>query len=266
MAIPVPGASIPLEVVDAAREMVKYNGQPAKTGRRFWEIPGGAVRCGGCGNRMLKYASMAGGRVYAYYKCSRLVRNGKDACSPERRRTLHRAEELEGKVWELISGLLKDPDRIRAGLERMIDIERSELRGEPERSAKAWADTLVEVQEERRGYLRLAAKGRMTDEDLDVALAELEEARRAAKRGLAAAEGRRERIEQLERDKDAILQRYAGLVPEALDDLAPEECHRVYKMLRLDVLVHPDETTVISGVFGEAPLFSNQELVPRYRP
>ncbi len=251
--------------MDAAREVVQYNVQPMTTGRRFWEIPGGVVRCGSCGNRMLKYAAIAGGKVYPYYKCSRLVRNGKDACSPERRRTNHRAEELEGKVWNLISGLLKDPDRIQAGLEHMIDMERAELRGEPEQHARAWADKLAEVETERRGYLRLAAKGRMTDEDLDVALVELEETRKTAERGLEAARSRRERIEQLERDKDALLQWYAGLVPEALDALSPEGRHHVYKLLRLDVLIYPDETAEVSGIFGEAPLFSNQNLVPRYR-
>jgi hypothetical protein len=46
----------------------------------------------------------------------------------------------------------------------------------------------------RRGYLRLAAKGRMTDEDLDEALAELEETREAAQRELETLKHRRERI------------------------------------------------------------------------
>ena len=41
IAIPVPDAGIPLEVVEAARKMVRYKGQSVKTSRRFWEIPGG---------------------------------------------------------------------------------------------------------------------------------------------------------------------------------------------------------------------------------
>jgi hypothetical protein len=36
----------------------------------------------------------------------------------------------------------------------------------------AWLEELAEVEQERRGYLRLAAKGRMTDAELDRALGE----------------------------------------------------------------------------------------------
>ncbi len=52
---------------------------------------------------------------------------------------------------------------------------------------------------------------------------------------LAAIEGRKERLEQMERDRDAVLEAYAGVVPETLDALTPEERHQLYKMLRLDV-------------------------------
>ena len=48
-----------------------------------------------------------------------------------------------------------------------------------------------------------------------------------------------ENIKELERDKDAVMESYVGLVPEKLDDLAPEERHQVYKMLRLQVMVGP---------------------------
>ena len=42
------------------------------------------------------------------------------------------------------------------------------------------AGGLSEVEAERRGYMRLAAKGRPTDEELDEALSELEDTRRKA--------------------------------------------------------------------------------------
>jgi hypothetical protein len=46
------------------------------------------------------------------------------------------------------------------------------------------------------------------------------------------------------------------MVPEALDALTSQERHRVYKMLRLKVLLHADGSTEITGMFGrpvEAP-------------
>ena len=53
---------------------------------------------------------------------------------------------------------------------------------------------------------------------------------------LRAIEGRREELEQLERDRDAVLTYYTVLVPEALDSLGPDERHRLYGMLKLKVL------------------------------
>ena len=85
--------------------------------------------------------------------------------------------------------------------------------------------------------MRLAAKGRITDEELDQELAALEEARRTAERELESLRRHKERVEQMERDRDAVLDYYATLAPEALDSLTSEERHHLYKMLRLKVWV-----------------------------
>ena len=61
---------------------------------------------------------------------------------------------------------------------------------------------------------------------------------------------RQAHIARLQDDAEAILSRYAGMIPEALDALTPEERHRVYKMLRLRVLLNADGSTEITGVFG----------------
>jgi hypothetical protein len=87
----------------------------------------------------------------------------------------------------------------------------------------------------RRGFLRLAAKGRITDEELDEELAPLEATRRTVERELAALRQHAERVEQMERDRDAVLEHYATLAPEALDSLTSEERHHLYKMLKLKV-------------------------------
>jgi hypothetical protein len=47
IAVPVPDAGIPHEVVDAARERVKNNKRPAKSAKRaFWELSGGLPAAG----------------------------------------------------------------------------------------------------------------------------------------------------------------------------------------------------------------------------
>jgi recombinase len=264
VAIPVPHSRIPREVVDTAQAMVRNNRAPGKTGRRFWQIPSGAVCCEGCGTRMLQYAAAAGGRVYAYYKCARLVRNGKDGCSPDRLRTNHRAEEVERRVWEFVSELMKDPEQLQADLERMIELEKQGAHGDPEREAKAWLEKLSEVDAERRGYLRLAARGSISDAELDEALAELEETRSTAEHELASLQSRQEAIAALERDKEALLEYYASIALDALESLTPEERHHLYRMLRLEVVVRLDTNLEISGVFGESVPVSNTELVSRY--
>lgn len=165
-------------------------------------------------------------------------------------RPSHRATELELKIWELVSDLMKGPDQLCEDLERMIELEREGVDGDPERAAKVWADKLAEVEAERRGYLRLAAKGRMTHEDLDRELVELAKVQRTAERELAAIKNRRERVEWLERDKDEILDRYAKMAPEALDDLSPEERHLLYCMLRMKVVVNPDRSLEVGGALG----------------
>jgi site-specific DNA recombinase len=269
IAIPIPEAGIPREIVEAAREMIQDNRPPGSTGRRFWQLPSGSVRCSGCGTRMTQYASAAGRRIYAYYRCSRLARLGKGSCPSlegYRSRKNHRAEHVEHLVWEFVSDLMKDPAQLRDDLERMIELEKNGAHGDPEVEAKAWLDKLAELSQMRRGFQEQAARGYMTFEELGFALDELEETRRTAEHEVAALQSRREALAQLELDKEALLEHYARIAPEALDSLTLEERHRLYKMLRLEVSVHPDSSLEVSGVFGEATSLSDSELVPRYRP
>jgi hypothetical protein len=78
---------------------------------------------------------------------------------------------------------------------------------------------------------------------------------------LSALETRRELLERLERDRDTLMERYAGMAPGALDGLSPEGRHRVYKLLELRVGVHLDGTLEASGVLGEPPEVCNLESI-----
>src|SRR5687767_7141647 len=82
-------------------------------------------------------------------------------------------------------------------------------------------------------------------------LKRIAETRKIAKEELAALEGRSQRLEELEHDRDALLERYAGMVPEALDGLGPKVRHRMYnKLLRLKILADPGARLEVSGVLG----------------
>ncbi|HEV2743969.1 MAG TPA: hypothetical protein VGV91_12495, partial [Rubrobacter sp.] len=86
-------------------------------------------------------------------------------------------------------------------------------------------------------------------------LAELGEARGDAERALGAARRRADQLERLERDRAALMREYAGAVPEALSDLPPEERHRVYRMMRLEVALAPNGDIEMRG--DVAPVSKN---------
>jgi hypothetical protein len=65
----------------------------------------------------------------------------------------------------------------------------------------------------------------------------------------------------LELGRDVLLEPYAAIVPEALDNLIPEERRRLYKLLRITVIVQPDTTLEVSGIFAEGLSVSSQGLV-----
>jgi site-specific DNA recombinase len=257
IAVPVPHSGIPREWVDAAREAIRDNRRLPSSNRRIWELAGGLLRCGLCGAHMRHHSSL--GRRdpdvwYFYYRCAGQWDDG-----PCGHKKMYRAAEMEGRVWEFVCSLLTDPVQLRADLDVMIEEERKAMRGDPHREAKTWLDKLTEVEAERRGYQRLAAKGHMTDEELDEALAELDETRKTAERELEALHGRQERMEQMERDRDVILDEYARMAPETLEVLTPEERRQVYSMLRLRAMVRMDGALEVSGTFGEGGPFCPTE-------
>lgn len=164
-----------------------------------------------------------------------------------------------------------DPAELCCDLDRAIELERVGRRGDPEAEAKHWLDKLAEAEEERRGFLRLAARGRMTDEELDEELAQLDETRKAAHNELETLRAHRARVEEMERDRDAVLEHYAALAPEALDSLTSEERHQLYKMLRLKVFVAKcgDLVIELAGVpaeSGHANSSSTTEVTSKSAP
>ena len=150
IAVPVLDSGVPRGTVEAARRAVSENVACSSSGDRFWELSGGVLRCAECGGRMRTTVTRKqGGHVYFYYACAnrrdgrgRLCANGK---------TL-RAERAEPAVWGLVSDLLCDPNRLRSGLDAMIERERAGDRGDLDREAKVWADRLVEAGRMRSGY------------------------------------------------------------------------------------------------------------------
>ena len=231
IAVPIP-AFLPRELVERARTMMAApRPQGRKNLARGWELRG-VIRCPSCGAAMTSHTAKRGEKLYHYYRCHRSMDYRRSSCNQKMERA-HKAEEA---MWEFVSGAVKHPERIRIGMDALIEQKRAAMRGEdPERQVRSWLERLAEVGRERRGYLRLAAQGRISDAELDEALADLEGTRKTAERELEAISSCREEIEQLERARDALVASWSATALEELDRLTPQGRNDLYHMLRLEI-------------------------------
>src|SRR5215203_1871706 len=247
LAIPVPTSDrLPRDLVDLARATMDANqGSERKRLARQWELRG-VMRCS-CGTKLKTKTMMPEGRgPYHYYICMRRFEL-KGMCSCTQKAI--RAGDAEEAIWEFISRLLKDPERIRIGMDRLIDEERAAAnRGDPESTAKAWADKAAECARLRAAYQDQQAAGLMTLEELGSKPSELDEIRRHAEKELSTLHDHQERVEQLEKDRDVLIEEMAETVPDGLDGLTAEDRNKVYRMLRLEVTPTPEGYSITGAL------------------
>ena len=164
-----------------------------------------------------------------------------------------RATRVEDPVWRFVSELLKDPDRIRAGIVELIAQEHEGTRGDPEQEAGFWEEKIAEYSRLRSAYQDQQAAGLMTLEELGSKLAKLEVTRKIAEVELAALDACEQRAKELEADRDILLDSYAEMVPEALEGLSGEKRSRVYEMLQLQVRPDPEGYEVSGALCSIGP-------------
>ncbi len=251
LAVPVPDSGLPRELVDAAKEAIRHNRQTSSRGYKTWEVSSGLIQCAECGHSMgtkVAGGGKAGKRLF-YYRCAgRYKGQGSMViCSHKKH---HRAEATEAEVWRLVRSLFEEPEQLRADLERMIELECGAMRGDPEREAKTWLNKLSEVDRQRSRAQDMAIQGLLGYDELRAKLASLEETRKTAERELTILRSHQERLAELERDKETVLEYYAAIAPEALASLSSEERKQLYKMLRLKAVQYSDGSVEaeVSGV------------------
>ncbi len=249
VAVPVPDSGIPRETIDAARERVKDNSPAAKTGARFWELSGGIWRCASCGRAMSGIASGSKDRRRFYYRCPNHAANGPEACPNSKNL---RAEKVEAEVWAEVYSWLKEPKRLRAGIERYIEQER---RGDPEREMQIWAKRLAELDRKQDYLLDLATDTVMPVDKLRDKLDALETDRKTVARELEAVRSKTERLAALRLETEALIEAYSRKARAGLDLCTPQERFDTYKALGLKVIAYPDGTKELTGV----PLCSDLE-------
>ena len=228
---------IPRNLVDQARAtFAARGGYQRKYLSREWELRG-LMRCS-CGSKIgTRDTPDNKGSVYHYYICRRRGAAKKAyGCTQK----CMRAEPAEAAIWNFVSGLLKDPDRIRAGIEKLIEQERDFGHENSEQEVELWTRQVAECARLRRAYQDQQAAGCMTLEELEEKLKELEDKRRIAEAGLETVRIREQREEELEADRDALLEYMAETVPEGLESLTGEERNEVYRMLKLEITPEPE--------------------------
>src|SRR5215203_5092896 len=159
-----------------------------------------------------------------------------------------RTAKIEPAVWAFVSDLLKDPETIRSGMEGLLTQKQATRLHEPAREVKVWTQKIAECSQQRRAFQEQQAAGLMTFEELRERLEELENTRKLAQAELEVIADREDRVKELEGDRDALLDHMAAMVPDALENLTPEERNELHRMLRLQV-TPASEGYRVSGAF-----------------
>lgn len=277
IAVPVANAEVPLEHVERARSSLKGNRAPSNAGRRYWTLSGGIARCAG-GRYLVAFSNNKGG---SHYLCGHRRRHGAGSCEHEK---FHHAEKTEERVRAFVERLLSDPETLREQVTESLERERRAV-GPVEEEAAHLRGELESLMEERDGYLRQNARGRLSDEDLDRFLADTDARRRELEEALDGLAGRRESGGEVERNL-ALLDEYLADLPHLLNltaykpaestedvsepylltpDTAPQprpvdwremaaRWRKVYEMLDLHVTAYRDGTLILEWAAGRRTL------------
>jgi hypothetical protein len=194
------------------------------------------------------FTSIYKGKSYFYYNCRKRYHNGGTRDCPNRK--YFKAADTESGVWGAVSPALLDPETLARDLQEFIEGEKQARPGDPRGELKALGEELEKIERRRGGFLDLAADGLMDRDELRTKLAGLEERRRALRREMDALAARQERLEELERNKEELLEYYAAMAPTSLAELSGEERHRVYQVLQLCVRAHSDGSLEVTGALG----------------
>lgn len=245
------GSGLDAAVVDAAREQAKNRSRkPSTAGGRYWVLKG-LIRCAECGAASSPYtvnrrrADGTPAEKSSYYRCQTRYAHGPRTCTNTRSNP---AEALEGAVWDVVHGLITNPRK----LQQAYDEERKRLaqghRDDPGKETKKLAARLSEIDEERRGYLRLAARGSLGDDELDEALAGLGKEREEAEEALEEARNRRDGLDTLRREIDMLWARSVQIRDQELRYLAPEDKRRVLRSAKVRAEIDREGRVKITGM------------------
>ena len=142
---------------------------------------------------------------------------------------------------------MKETERLEAGLGEMIRREERSLNRNPMKQFQIWQDKISEADEKRRRYQEMAAEGLIDFGELRERLSALDEEKKAAEREIKSLRNKEERLDEMRRNKDALLTNLVEMTPCLIEELSPEEKHRIYGMLGLRVTSTENGSLEVAG-------------------
>ncbi|HVD35385.1 MAG TPA: recombinase zinc beta ribbon domain-containing protein, partial [Rubrobacter sp.] len=139
-----------------------------KNDRRY--LLRGLVRCATCGGACTGHRSSRRGKDYHYYAC-RAAKTYDFGAAPPHKPSFVRAEWLEELVWSDVRRFLENPGEVLERLREQHDA--ADDAGELEARRKELAKGLAAKQAERDRYIKAYAQGHVSEEELDIYLADL---------------------------------------------------------------------------------------------
>ncbi len=151
------------------------------------------------------------------------------------------------RIWELISDFLKNPERLRVGLEEMIHREESLGGRNRHQQVKLWQDRTLHADQKRKRYQQMAAEGLIDFEELRERLAALDEGKEVAEREVESLLRNEQRLEAMRRHKDELLKDLSEATPRLIDGLPSDKKLRIYEMLGPSITSEEDGSIEVTG-------------------
>jgi len=121
-----------------------------------------------------------------------------------------RADALEREAWKAVSAALQRRERLRVGLEKMIELKRALLAINPDEKIARWATEAEKAMAERVRYQDQEAEGLMTREELRTKLAKLDETVKLAETEMDKLRRHEEGLRDLQKGGEELLDATLG--------------------------------------------------------
>lgn len=242
--VPIPPSGIPDELIDKARAAIQGQYKPRPTSDRYFELAR-LLYCGECGQRMSHYNGgfSSDGKRYSYYVCyyrrKKLVppKNEYEDFTPTEvcAGPSLNADRIEAAVMVHADEMLQSPERLNQHFDETIESVPASFT-----DSAPWIQEINECDRKIELLLEDRLNDRFPESVIDRKLTELENVRTAAQSQLNAASESGARVDQLEKDRKALLRAFGDGMQRGLAEFTPEGRRAIYEALNLRITVASD--------------------------